>query len=273
MRKNKINYKKKHSEEKSIFIASTPYHILLSTVMALKYSKEQNYQSKRYLILVNNFKGAELYKKALVLWENNPFYQIFLLPSNRDLGNKILYIIRIRKITSIISKTVKKLTPDVIYVFNDTSHYNQVALFIQHKLKYGRSIYIEDGIAPYSENVKIMESKIKQFLKRNIYGKYYQDLPYHASHSQINEMYVNFPKLINRKRYCNLKINEIDREVYTLLNETSFIKHIIKLNNIDTNNLKKFNFIVIFPKLDNLKKMLKYQKYVKIYVKYFWIKK
>ena len=239
-------------QENLVFIAHTPYHILLSVALAFAHVVRHSNKVRIYLVIVNDFQDSSLYKKCLDLWENNPFSQILVLP-NCKVKQRLLHYILQRKNTLIITKFIKKITPNIIYVFNDLSCEAQVALYTQHQLKFGKSIYVEDGAAPYISYEKVPISKVKLFLKRIVYGNYFINLFNHGTHPQITEMWVNFPELINKKSYSNIKINKINYKLFDIFRNNQFLEMLTKQKGYSLNDFDKISYIVILPFSDSYK--------------------
>lgn len=239
-------------QENSVFIAHTPYHILLSVALAFTHVVRHSNKVRIYLVIVNDFQDSSLYKKCLDLWENNPFSQVLVLP-NCKVKQRLLYYILQRKNTLTITKFIKKITPNIIYVFNDISHEAQAALYTQHQLKFGKSIYVEDGAAPYMNYRKVSISKVRLFLQHIIYGNYFINLFNHGTHPQISEMWVNFPELINKKSYSNIKINKINYKVFDVFRNNQFLEILMELKGYNLNDFDKINYIIILPCSDSYK--------------------
>jgi len=233
-------------KETNLFIAHTPYHILLSIAFARDFLMKQLCKVRNYLIIIDDFSDAELYKKALCLGFDNPFCQILVLPTYK-IKPRLLHYIRQRIKAKIIMELTRQEKPNNIYVFNDFGQEAQSALFAQKNLRCGKGIYIEDGLAPYSDYRVSPRSKIKLFLNRLVYGKYFIDIHFHGSHPQIKEMYATFPELISKKRYLNIKVNKIDSEVFDIFKESKFIEILIKLVRYDFNKISKINYLIILP--------------------------
>lgn len=241
-----------------LFVTGRPYHILLSIMFATKYKLDQNLNVKNYLMIIDSFNEANIYKDCLNFWGDNPFYKILVLPLKDD-KFRVLRYVKQRKCIKNIIKTTKKIIPNTICTFNDTDPFLQAPLQIQQKLNCGKAIYIEDGSSAYYKMNIPHILKIKQYLKRYIYGSGYIYLPFDGSHPQITEMYVNYPELIDRKRYLHLKIKGIDKSLYNIFKKSKFLEKLLSSSDYDIySKLKKIQYIIILPHPDNTKKNNKY---------------
>lgn len=223
-------------------------------MFATKFKLNQKFDVNNYLIMVDSFKGANIYKKILNSWDDNPFYKIFVLPLDKY-DYRIFNYIEQRRINEIIKKITKKIIPDTVCIFNDMASYSQSILQIQMKLNCGKAIYIEDGLAPYCEISIKHTPELKKLFQRYIYlGNRYLYLPFQGSHPQITEMYVNYPELIDKKKYSHLKINKIDSNLYKIFEKSKFTEKLLSFTEYDINKLKKIQYILILPHSSTLKK-------------------
>lgn len=241
-----------------LFITGRPYHILLSIMFAAKYKLDQNFNVKNYLMMIDSFNRANIFKDCLNFWDDNPFYEILILPL-KDEKFRLLSYAKQRKCIKKIKKTTKKIIPNTICTFNDMGPFLQAPLQAQQKLNCGKAIYIEDGSTPYHMKNMPHIPKIKQYLKRYIYGSDYIYLPFNGSHPQITEMYVNYPELIDRRTYSHLKIKGIDKSLYNIFEKSKFLEKLLSSLDYDIySKLKKIQYVIILPHPNTTKKYNKY---------------
>ena len=249
-----------------LFVTGRPYHILLSIMFAAKYKLDQNINVKNYLMVIDSFNKANIYKDCLNFWGDNPFDKIFILPLKDDKFRLLRYA-KQRKCIKKIIKTTKKIIPNTICTFNDMNPFLQAPLQIQQKLNCGKAIYIEDGSASYCKRNIPHIQKIKQYLNYYIYGSDYIYLPFGGSHPQITEMYVNYPELIDRKRYPHLKIKRIDKSLFNIFEKSEFLEKLLSSLDYDIySKLKKIQYLILLPHPDTTKK---YNKYFILYKELF----
>lgn len=257
MKKKDIN--KKLKQKRILFRISTPYHFLLAIAFATKLKQNDNSKIKNYLIMVDSFNKGEIYNECLNLWGNNLFEKILILPLPQNIyknKNKILYCIMQRENIKIIRNFTRKILPNIIYVFNDISPYSQSALQIQKRFNCGKAIYIEDGTGPYwcKTNLSNIE-KIKLFLNTYIYyGGHYPQPSFQGSHPQITEMYVNYPELIDKKRYSHLKINKIDNNFYNVFEKSKLLEKMLSFSECNINKFNKIHYIINLPRSSIIEK-------------------
>jgi len=61
---------------KNIFLAFTPYHILLSCSIALDYSQID----ENFLFIISDFSESDALSRTLKNWQDPPFKKIIFLP-------------------------------------------------------------------------------------------------------------------------------------------------------------------------------------------------
>jgi hypothetical protein len=242
----------KEIKKNVLFVTSRPQHILLSIMLATKFKLDQNFNTKNYLIILDFFNEANIYEECLYFWNDNPFYKIIILPPKNN-KYRVLRYIKERKTIKKIKSITKKINPNTICTFSDVSPFFQAPLQIQQKLNCGKTVYVEDGIAPYYKRSILNIQKIKRYLEHYIYGIDY--LSSLGTHPQITEMYVNYPELIDKKRYSHLKINRINRNLYNIFEKSKFIEKLLSFSECDIySKLDKIRYIIVLPQSDAFKK-------------------
>ena len=149
----------------SCFFVSTPYHVLLSHIIA------SGELSKGKSILVMKEKREKFFDMFASIRndKNTPFEEVLFLkqPATGKLnkGSKL-----IKRRAQEAGELIKKLRPEKIYIFNDT-YLDQFLAYIGKRFQ-ATIYYVEDGAIAYSTH-KIRVSHWTQFKNRFIYGNFF----------------------------------------------------------------------------------------------------
>lgn len=261
---------------KNLFLAHTPYHILMASTII-----KQDILSNNTIIIFEDFK----FNKDEYKWLDKYFNKIILIKSEYKLNkirtklkNKVIKAIYTRYFTFMDIINIKNLTKDLsktswnrIHCFNDI--YEKVQILIYYlKSNNTKVIYIEDGSAAYWIKKDIFKGnkiELKKFFSpKRIFLRYfnfldkYEVINIFGEGSYIDSSYFLYPDLI-----CDeLKIREVKEIKSEKLNQV-----------IMENNNKKFNInnsIIILAELYSPDFNSKYKNIIytlnehEIYIKY-----
>lgn len=227
----------------SIYLAYTPYHILISCGLA----KLDHNSQKKYLVLISDFAGVNIFYRALTKWEGNPFQDIkiignrYMLMENDKLGKIVNDIKSIKKLNRFVEEEL--LVGFNAYIFNDSSVEGQYLSFKNFNKK-GSNIYVEDGFAAYNPSLYPKLPFIYNFLNKIIYGTWYESIRYFGTSKYIDEVMVFYPELIN-PILKSKNLIEISRDTLILLNNT-FLPELMKSFCVEKKNLK-VDCIILLP--------------------------
>jgi len=208
----------------AIFVAYTPYHICI----ALGLARLQHESAKNYLIVINNFCYADLYKSVIEESLDNPFYMISIFPGITRRGSltymkQVLFSIYNKwQINTLFKKIVD--TQTVMYTFNDYYFESQ---YLQHLVynEGGKVICVEDGSAFYRNSTLKCRSTAEIQLLRLILGRCYQSVQVLGTYKYSLELMALYPEHLRKELQC--------KNVYILPHDVfSAIKDVEVGNNI-----------------------------------------
>ncbi|HOA81671.1 MAG TPA: polysialyltransferase family glycosyltransferase [Defluviitaleaceae bacterium] len=250
---------------KDVFLAFTPYHILLAC--ALIFDMEQS--SEIDLIIFRDFFEADKFANSIAKTEIADRADIYIRKGTYESRTYNSYIQRfIRKDSELniqqenirFIKNYFKENPDIhiVYSFNDARGECQLAYYLNKK-RGGTNIYVEDGFAVYSTQTSPSPSIAGRVYNRVYNSPWHQFIKYHGGYKYTSKIMCLKPSLIrdelkckpiqeiSRKTLCNLKKNSITD---ILLHDYRFSRH----KNIDT--------LIILPHSEFLQQHSYFEPYV-----------
>lgn len=235
----------------SIFIAHTPYHLLISCGLAVSYDNS----TKKYLVIISDFENFNAYYQTILKWAKNPFTEIILLPGRYQSSGKIIDTVRFlknneMKLRKIFDKKLKKEKCKA-FIFNDNRVEGQIVSFLNFKQK-GVNIYVEDGSAAYSSS-KLKGINFHQKLASKIvFGNWFEHLKVLGTSKYIDEVLVFYPKIVR----LELKDKKIKMLPSTLFDELKEEFASLLLKNFDLNlESIRYDCIIIAPHSEYLEIM------------------
>ncbi len=198
-----------------LYVAHTPYHILISCGIASLNSKD------KYLIITYDFPQAEIFKESIINWDSNPFKKVILIPGTVSVANKNFFsLTKLHYNNSFKLKDIylKYCSKDVcsIYLFNDRRPEVQ---YISHinSVEKGFNIFVEDGLVVYSNYIAKKSNIILYFLLKLVYGVHYEPNNILGSSKFIDKLMVFMPKYI-RPTLQNKSVDQIPFSIFNKLN-------------------------------------------------------
>lgn len=241
----------------NLFVAHTPYHIVLSTLLA---SCEHD---NNFLIIVNDFEHADIYKKIFSLWKKNPFKKVEAFSSIYKNNFFVKYLNKI-----VNSRRMKKLVKNYdfkrVYIFNDQSLESQAAANFSYKVNnYVTLIYVEDGLAVYVKNLnfesnKFSENKYKKNIFKKKINKFLFGFEYMYYKSQVSmpgikKLFVTSPELLDKNLFNKFKIEKINLEKLHDIFDFNFLRLIEEEYNFYFKSLLNIDLIIFLPHSELLK--------------------
>ena len=224
-----------------LFIANSPYHIILSTAFALQHKNIDNI----ILVIIDFSNSNRFLQNFFNEWDFNPFKKIYLLERIKKgyfewffkIHFKIMNIYKLKKILRLHS-------PREIYIFNDLRQ------DIQSIIRYGnrnnlKCIYIEDGIGAYAKSKYNDNINLFNILRNKIlYGFNYQSTNVIGTTKWINEIFVCFPNMAIEE----LKLKQIKPIPYQwLINliDMNFFDDVLNFYFVKNHKSIDYNYVVI----------------------------
>jgi len=198
---------------RNIFVAFTPYHILLSCGIAL----DQGSSAENTLVAISEGADTELLVRVLREWSQQVFVNIHRLPGALHEPSVFHRRAISRKNARAVLSLLHDFIPDHAYVFNDGRAETQAIL--HHCKQYNtlmKAIYVEDGAAAYSSHTRKPRSPLMQFLGKLYYGPWWERATYLGGTHWIDEVCVAFPELV-RPELRSKKVTRLSQKI--LLNE------------------------------------------------------
>lgn len=206
----------------NIFIAHTPYHIVLAYGIARKNKSKDN-----ILLIVFDFLKADDMAEILKSSPGIPFKEIEFLPGAYGYGG-MRKRINIRKNIKTIRKIVNSGAVGSVYIFNDSRAENQALLhYAQKKNGSVKGVYVEDGVASYSSYVYPSRSVFKMLIGKMLYGWFWSDVRILGASSGIGRIMATFPVFV-RNDIGEREIMALQKEDFlSLKNEVFFKKYAV----------------------------------------------
>lgn len=178
---------------RNVFIAFTPYHILLSCGIAL----DQSDLADNCLFIVSDFSDVEPLIHSLEGWNYSPFAQIECLPGIYGQDRKYRRRFISRKNLTTITEFINKHQVSRIYVFHDGRAEAQAALhFAKKDNRDAVGTYVEDGAGAYSSHVPTKRPLHTLLLGKLFYGPWWEGVDVLGTSRWIDEVKAIFPRLV-----------------------------------------------------------------------------
>jgi len=234
---------------KNLFLAHTPYHVLLSCGIAL----DETYKAESQLVIVKDFFYADMIYYSLKSCSNSPFSQIFLLPGIYDKNNSVLQhivkIVNAKKIYKIIANNCF----DNAFVFNDRRPEGQSCLYaVKKNNKLARGIYVEDGINVYASYVLNKHSFISEIMAKVLLGSWWDNVTVLGSSKYVDEVRAVFPEFV-RNELRSKHVIQISKKSFLSIKEFDFFDIYLRSCNTCASDFKGIDAIFIVSHSSNIK--------------------
>ena len=178
---------------KNIFIAFTPYHVLLSYAIALK----EESSAENYLSVISDFSDVDPLIRSLKGWSRCPFAQIECLPGVYGQASMSRRRFTVRRNLTAITHFVSRQKFGRIYVFHDGRAEAQAALHFAKKGNKGTvGVYVEDGAGAYSSYGPTKRPLHKLLLGKLFYGLWWEDISVLGTSRWIDEVKAIFSQFV-----------------------------------------------------------------------------
>jgi len=178
---------------RNVFVAFTPYHILLSCGIVL----DQTSSAENILIAILEGVNAELLLQVLRESDREIFANMYSLPGALH-KHSIFYRRAIsRENARTAMSTMRDFIADKAYVFNDARAESQAILhYTKEHNSSAKAIYVEDGAAVYSSETRKARGRMMKLLGKLYYGPWWEKVTYLGGSHWIDEIHVAFPELV-----------------------------------------------------------------------------
>jgi len=251
---------------KSIYLAFTPYHILLSCAIA----KDIDDCNKKEIIIFKDSVNANQFAALLRNWESSPFDRITVFEGVYDAiyyGIKYKDIIKVDSTVNVIRRNVsatkkyfRNKTVSKVFNFHDGRPEGQIAEYLNHK-RGGENIYVEDGTAVYTSYLLPKTPLYAMIYYKIYYGLWYQSIRFHGGYRYTDKIMVLRPDLV-RKELKEKTIEKIPREALLSLKEEGLTNLILDEYLFPLNS--KIDILIILPHSEFLQSNNLFEKYTNI---------
>lgn len=194
----------------TLFIAHTPYHILLSLGMAEKGD---------HLVILADFSGIENFEAQIEKHYGSIFSTIRILPGRMTVNNVLWRRVFLsRRNKKHIRQFYRSGTIKKTVIFNDSAVEGQYAAYLSCKLGIP-SVYTEDGLVAYVPPPAHHRSKLRDLAAKVLFGRFYQNGVVMGTSRWVTEAQMLFPTMaipdLNRK--CP---HDLGRDVFNRIPKT-----------------------------------------------------
>jgi len=239
---------------RNIFVAFSPYHILLSSVIAL----DRANSGDNYLFATCDSKSIEVLLQTLEECRS-PFTEVKRLLGVYNKSNMFIRGVIIKKNIIFIKHFVERNKITHVYVFADSRGDSQAALYYSKINNPNvKGIYVEDGAAAYSSR-KIQRSKLKVLLAKLWYGYWWEDTRVYGESRWIDEVKVIFPQLI-RPELRPKNITGLSRDTMLALRKQDWFNKYLKKLGIRATELGDLDAILVVARSEFAKGIPQYKR-------------
>lgn len=213
---------------KQIFMAHTPYHLLLSCGLATL----NNSSDGKYLIIIPSFSEVDVFRRSLTEWDNNIFSKIVIINDISDATGKAqpfrAFRDNIKEVKAFFLSNVNESSE--VFIFNDTRPEAQLLARLNHDYG-GSNIYVEDGSAAYGSFVVPRMPIRRKLIFKVAFGMWFENNRIFGAYKHIDKIMVNRPDLI-RSELSSKDPIKIPKKIF---NNIRNFMHIL-LRNYSVNN-------------------------------------
>ena len=226
---------------KNLFIAFTPYHVLLAYAIA----RDEESSAENYLFVISDFRDVEPLIHFLEGWSRCPFAQIERLPGMYSQASNFRRRFTIRRNLTTIIESVTRHKVERVYIFHDGRPEAQAALHFANKGNKGAvGIYVEDGAGAYSSYESTKRPLHKLLLAKLFYGPWWQDVRVLGTSRWIDEVKAIFPRLVRPE--LRLKhVSSIPRHALLELRDQEWLYEYLKTLGVKIAGLNDLDAILI----------------------------
>lgn len=236
----------------NLFIAFTPYHVLLAYSIAIKRKPENN-----FLFIVSEFPNADILAHAIKQSKKAVFSDVIVLPGVHRGRNAFVKIFIRRRNIGPLKEFIGEREISNVFVGNDSRVEAQVALhFAKENNKQSRGIYIEDGTEAYRSEVN-SRNTFRLLSGKIFFGRWWKDINILGTSPWIDQVAAIFPDFV-RPEIASKEIIPIEKESFLLIkDDDSFTRYLDALGL----NLKKLQGIDVLLISTNSEMKNRYPEY------------
>lgn len=201
---------------KSIYVAYTPYHILLSCGIARTCDDAE----KKYLFIVHDFADAEKLYAAVKGWAGSPFAGVWLLAGDHYAKRKgMSSAVRASSGNMPFLKSFYRDEingPAVVHIFNDNKPESQLLASLGNR-RGGTTIFVEDGIIVYWDQVYPDIRFLHKLILKAFWGPGYRHIRVFGTHPLIRKRMVFYPESLRPELRDGRENTRIPKEALTSL--------------------------------------------------------
>lgn len=179
---------------RQVFVAHTPYNVLLSCGLALS----QDGETESVLFVLRDCAGSEILENALSTWASSPFSEVCMLPGWHGEESLFRRTLVSRENISSLKRAMAEGEFARIHVFNDMRAEVQAAIrSVKRTSASARAVYVEDGTAAYhSSPASRVPGRLARIARKLVYGMWWEYLDVIGTSRQIDEVRAMFPALV-----------------------------------------------------------------------------
>jgi hypothetical protein len=236
---------------KNIFIASTPFPILIFYSIALIYHPME----ENILFIVSDFAESLKLANAISQQKQSPFSNVYCLPGGygrrtRLPGRFLNWIIKAKNVLTIVN-FVKKNQIKNVYSGNDADAEGQAMFYlVKKKNQYAQCIFVEEGASAYASSPLREKKKfLKKLLAKIFYGWWWKEVRLGGTSPWVDKIMVRFPEFL-RPELRDKEIIIIKREDFIGLKNNSLFINCVRELNIAEKELNQINILFVLPHSD-----------------------
>lgn len=209
---------------KQIYVAYTPYHLLLSCGLAAF----SGGSDEKYLVVIPAYADVDVFCRCVVEWGKNPFSKIIMTNGIYDVSGRIKRVDLTQKNIKIIKNFFIDDVNEAceVFIFNDGYPEAQIMARLNHQ-KGGFNTYVEDGSAAYNNSISPEIPIYKKIIYKLVYGIWYEEVNILGTYEYINKVMVIQPDFI-RPELRVKDIVKIPKNIFNKLKAEGFISILFK---------------------------------------------
>lgn len=176
---------------RNAFIAFTPYHVFLSSILALDEARGE----ENRLLIMSDFADAGRFADTLKGWSESPFSEVLTLPGAFGARQKLLRQVRYRQNIARVARLFRKQQVSRVFVGNDQRPEAQAALHVLRRYR-PRVIFVEDGLSAYHSARRRPVHPIVSTFARAAFGRHWEDVGVLGTSRWIDEVRALHPEML-----------------------------------------------------------------------------
>lgn len=228
----------------NIFLAFTPYHVLLSCAIALQECDD----AYNHLIIRPSFSHAPMLTTVLSDWKGSPFDRVTCIRGLHGVSSEGLKRFILKTNSLVIRGIVKSQLVDKVYVGSDGSPESQTALHFAKSSNFNaKGIYIEDGSAAYSTAQFPKREQWKESLEKIFYGNWWEYIRVHGTSKWVDEVRLVYPEFA-RPELADKILKRIERKKILRLQKEPWPAKYLSAMGVDRVILNSIDGLLLLPR-------------------------